>query len=166
MPTSLFIILEIPLSSITWVYNTSYKSLLFLSILCIIARAIIQDLFSGFLFLSVRGVRLFYQHYKVHAFSYMLIHYIFFLQTFFHSLFYVLVKPKFFLSRGLFLIVSAWTTFPSWFYVGLALSYPSAQDFIANFPQSHSWLFSFTIPYMYSLWLAYWPPITIYNDDS
>lgn len=122
-------------------------SLLFLSILCVIARAIIQNLFSGFFFLSVRTARLFNWVYKAHAFSFMFICYIFFLQTFLQSSFHVLVKQKSFpLKALLFLIVSAWTTFPSWFYAGVVLSYPSAQDFTIKFPASYSWLFSICIP--------------------
>jgi hypothetical protein len=84
--------------------------------------------------------------------------YIFFLTTFLQSLFHVLVKQKPFpLKALLFLIVSAWTTFPFWFYVQLVLSYPSAQDSTVNFPASHSFVFVFLIRYLFHLHFQCYP---------
>lgn len=166
-----------PLSSTAYCLLLGFTKLptmssLLLSILCVIARAIIQNLFSGFFFLCVRTARSFNWVYKAHAFSYMFICYIFFLQTFLQSRFHVLVKQKSFpLKALLFLIVSAWTTFSSWFYAGVVLSYPSAQDFTVKFPASHSWLFSFSIFYMYPCdWSAEYLPqsimMTVYMNCS
>lgn len=74
----------------------STLSLLFLSFLSIVARAIIPNLFSGFFLVNLRTVRLFNRVYRVHAFFYKFIYYVFFplLQTFLQSLLLVLAKEK------------------------------------------------------------------------
>lgn len=112
------------------------KSLVFLSILCTVAKAIIQNLFSGFVFVSLRTVRFF-----------------FFFATSLFIIFYFLANS----SPVSFSCLNQAKTLPSpssgaseftclsynppEFYVELDLSYPSAQDFPAMFPKNY---FSFS----------------------
>lgn len=124
-------------------------SLLFLSILCVIARDIIQNLFSGLFFFSVRTARLINKPTKPMPFPTVYLLHIF-LVNFSSVSFPHFSQAKILSSQG-----SAVSDYICLNYISILVLCGSgpflAQDFTVKFPASHSWLFSFSIIYMYSL---------------
>lgn len=123
------------------------KSLVFLSILCTVAKASIQNLFSGFVSVNLRTVRFLTGSTKSKKpFATSLFTTFFFLQTIPQSLFLALTKQKSFPLKALGLLnLPAWATIP---LISMC-NWPFSSGFSCNFPQKH---FSFS---SYSMVLPY-----------